>query len=197
MAILKILGLGVGTTPKSEVPGGGVGVKNLTPPKNHFSRRFGPWRVRICKNLEIEILWVRSRQKWLCRRSLQGKNIFFRFQPCQLYRNDPQHSLIIFDFFGENFFGAPRAAKNGQNGKNGPFFAQKLFFSTFWTMRSPNMQKKISKNLQNQRGDPLVLGAKSEGSPFGFWPKKIFSIFFHGNFFFHGGYFGHRPTSNP
>ena len=32
---------------KSEVPGGG-GQKPNTP-KNHFSRRFGPWGVRISK----------------------------------------------------------------------------------------------------------------------------------------------------
>ena len=38
----------------------------------HFSRRFGPWGVRICKNLEIENFWFRSRQKWLCGRSLGG-----------------------------------------------------------------------------------------------------------------------------
>ena len=47
-------------------------MKNLTPPKNHFSRRFGPWGVRICKNLEIENFWFRNRQKWLSPRSLKG-----------------------------------------------------------------------------------------------------------------------------
>ena len=29
------------------------------------------------------------------------ENFFFRIQTSQLYRNDPQHSLTIFDFLGE------------------------------------------------------------------------------------------------
>ena len=38
---------------------------------------------------------------YLSRDPLQEKNIFFRIQTSQLYRNDPQHSLTIFDFLGE------------------------------------------------------------------------------------------------
>ena len=78
----------------------------------------------------------------LSRDPLQGKNIFFRFQPCQVYRNDPQHSLIIFDFFGKIFFVHP-GGYHGSGTRNEPFLLKNHFSRRFgpWGVR-------ICKNLK-------------------------------------------------
>ena len=139
-------------------------MKNLTPPKSHFSRHFGPWGVRICKNLEIENFWFRSRQKWLSPRSLGG---------CRGQKpNTPQKPLfstfwtmgIIFKqkiFFSKKKIFFEKKLKI--------FFAQKPFFSTFWTMGSPNMQKKNFGKIYKTKGGTLWFWGKNQkGPPFGF-----------------------------
>ena len=146
-------------------------MKNLTPPKNHFSRRFGPWGVRICKNLEIENFWFRNRQKWLSPRSLKG---WLGEKP-----NTPQKPLfstfwtvgIIFKqkkiFRKKKFFVHP-GGYHGSGTRNELFLLKNHFSRRFgpWGVRI------CKKNFEKSSKPPLV-----------FDPNFFFSIFFHGNFF--------------